>query len=696
MADSSQDSNITQYVVDDDEDNTTYEFPVGTKYAEVVEFFKKKDANKPQKSTLQKIADSSIVTDINNFGDFLSDSGQVAVLNTAAMPLKFLPKNSVTDDIIGMADQANSDFDKKYQGDASAVGFKDALKMSSLAALPEADITKAMAGLMESSPELVTKVLSFISKKGSQGSLVGIAANDDPEKSEADAALSGAETNIAISSALRAAGKSFDYLTKAIPKALGQTVFGKELLDRIKSLNGEESTGGELLGSVNLQKIQANTLNITPFSGQQGKFDRIVKKLKEDSKKIYDYFLNGEDSDYLLDTNQKEIKEKLSELQAESGINYDKLDNYLQKKGIFMKFKNTDKVASELLEEYKTATELHAPALGNADIHSLLENYAGISEKLTRAKEKGDVPTILEMTNQLTGLLKKLGKSVDDFSGKAKTPRGVKTAEIQTEEPMNPSVKYAKIAKNEIYQRGSEENSAYRKRVYRSLSSALDKDIKETVSADSGAKRLLKKADDYYKNNLAKYYDSEVSGMTVGTEHPTQSFASFIKSGKNENPTKMEKYVSLLNKAQKKRLIAYSMRQTRDSDGTVSPQRLSNYWKNYGNRTKKALFGETEQKALDDLTNRVGLNKSALDQELNPPTGKTGNMLRMIAAIIAAKSLPMVVAPIILSARAGRSLLDSMKVIEFIAHQQMGQKSGQSLTGQAEKLAPVITRMVGY
>lgn len=821
---------MDQYVVDDEDEGVTYEFPEGTTKQEVIDFFKKKKSqsmsSKSSMSFLSKIANSGAITDINKFGDFLVDAVNAAVPAIGTIPLKFLPKNKVSDYIESKAKQSDDYFNKKYENNSSALGFKDALSNSILFAAPEADLMETLGATVDALPETITKVLSFLSKKGTQGSLIGIAENNDQNTGEGDAALSGALTNIGAAGILNGAASGLDSFFRNFPKWLGQTVTGKNLLKKIQKLKGAESTGGELLGSAYLKGFQTNVLSRIPGSGQMGKFDKIVAKNKQNASKIYNHFLGEEDSDFLLSKNQQEIKGDMKETQAEMQIKHDQLDNLLEKEDLYPNFKETDKAATDLLNEYNEATELHAPALGNGDIHDILKNYAGISKrlkkqkvddsisindrtnelkttfsklistidenstkervlnshdllspeikptnsninellkdhagitKLLNRKNGSEIMSTEEITNHLNSILTKLGRPLDEFLGKKITPNftpsvspeitplnskiqdilqdyigiykklqnettkstssiGERVNElnqlltklgrpigelseksgksIQPEfEPIKSKIKYAKIAKNEIYKRGEEENSAYRKRVYKTLSSALDDDIKAVANKNPTAKKLLTRNDKFYKENLAKYYDPDVVGFTVGNEDPAKTFRSFIKTGKNENPEKMERYIKLLNGKQKKRVVAYSMRQVLDDEGNVDPQKLANYWKSLGGRTKNALFTPPERAALDTLHERVKQNKGAHLQDVQVANGYsnvTANAIKMLATVIAGTHLSAVI-PLIAVANLGRSLLDNTKFLKFIANQQMGANSVQNLAESFGNLPALIT-----
>jgi hypothetical protein len=685
---------MSQYIIEDKDNGQTYEFPEGTTYQQVLDFFAKEKNAKKDESWLSKIANGTVVTDINNFGDFLEASGSSFINNTAAIPFKFLPKNKLGDWVIKQASDADSYFDSKYGDSSSAEGFKDALNDSVyLAAAPELDVMKLIEGVTDAMPDAVTKTLSFLSKKGSQGGLIGVASNQDRSKSEAQSFLSGAETNIGIAGTIKGAGKGFDYLSKEIPVWLGQTIKGSKLLKNIQKLKGGQGTGGEMLGSPYLKGFQTNILSKIPGSGQMAKFSKIVSKLRENGNKIYNHFLNGEDADFLLDENQKEIKEDLKEHQAEMQLMHGELDDKLEEKGLYPNFKHTDEAATELLNEYNEATELHAPALGNSDIHSILENYAGISGRLKKAKKEDDRPSLQKAANDLGLLLEKLGKPLNNLMGKNITPIVEKYSNTPEMVPLNPKIKYAKIAKNEIYKRAEEENSAYRKRVYQTLSKALDEDIEAVANKDPETKKLLKRNDNYYKKYLAKYYNPEVVGFTIGNEDPVKSFRAFIKTGKNENPAKMERYSKLLNGKQKKRVIAYSMRQSLDEDGNVNPQKLANYWKSMGKRTRDAFLTPSERSAFTTFYDRAKANQGAMLQDVQVATGfanTTANAIKMLAAVLAGSHLATIV-PIIALARIARATLDNTDFLKFIAEQQMGGKAGESLSSKMETFSPVLT-----
>lgn len=684
---------MTQYIVENKDDGKTYEFPEGTSYQQVIDFFNKKNKKQKNESWLSKIANGSVITDINKFGDFLASAGNTMVLNIGTIPLKFIPKNKISDYLLNQAKGANDYFDEHYGDSSSAEGFKDALTDTAMLAAPEADAMELIGGVADAMPETVTKILSFLSKKGSQGGLIGIASNEDQDKSEAQSFLSGAATNIGVAGGLKGVGKGFDYLTKEVPVWLGQTIKGSKLLKNIQKLKGGQSTGGELLGSPYLKGFQTNILSKIPGSGQMAKFSKIVDKLRENGNKIYKHFLGNEDADFLLDVNQSEIKGDLKEHQAEMQLMHGELDDLLEEKGIYPDFKKTDESATQLLNEYKEATELHAPALGNEDIRSMLENYAGISDRLKKAKKQNDRPSLQKAANDLADLLEKLGRPLNNFMGKNITPIVEKYSNLPEMVPLNPKIKYAKIAKNEIYKRAEEENSAYRKRVYQTLSKSLDEDIKSVANKDSETKKLLKRNDNYYKKYLAKYYHPDVVGFTVGNEDPVNSFRAFFKTGKNENPAKMERYSNLLNGKQKKRVIAYSMRQALNEGGDIDPQKLANYWKSMGKRTRDSFLTPSEKSAFTTFHDRVKANPGAMLQDIQVATGfanTTANAIKMLAAVMAGSHLATVI-PFIVLARMARGTLDNPKFLKFIAEQQMGKNAGENLSSKLETFSPLVT-----
>lgn len=548
--------------------------------------------------------------------------------------------------------------------------------------------------------------------KSAPGTAAVSAISADDDESISSSIEKGGAIQAGISAAFPIAGKIYEKGVSKIPKLISSRYSPSKILENLekfktkKVIGGGEVpvTGGEIMGSDTLKKYQSNVSPYIPFSGQASKFAKINNKLKQSATRIYQHFLGGNDEDYLLDDVMKNIKKSYFDAVSRSGENYHKLDAYLEKNGLFMDFKNLRSVAAELLKEYNDATRFHGAALGNSDIHNILSSYADLPEKMTESIEKN--PTLTEAVNSIVNLLTERSKPVTNLIGEDGLPKGV--GKNMQEVGLNEPIKYSKIAKNELNKMGDAEESAYRKRIYKSLSGALDKDIKNVTEKNSGAKKLADKADAFYREHLAKFYDPEVTQFTIGDSHPTQIFSAFIKMGKNENPTKMEKFVNLLTKDDKKAVIAAAMKNLKDIDGDINPYKLARFYKSLGGRTKKALLSGKENEALQLLEDRASLSQSAEKQMLDPATGNsmlTPEGMKMVKTLLGAGAAGSVahflgaikLSSILTANRAATYALNNPSVIKHIAETSTGKKNIAKKIAESEKvnsISKAISRLM--
>ncbi len=572
---------------------------------------------------------------------------------------------------------------------------------------------------MEALKQLIEKVPSNVYTK-TGGSIVrnipktaatsAIAAN--PDQSLSKEAEKGTAIQAGLSIAFPLAGKGYDLASSKVGNLISSNATAQQILERLakfktqKVIGGGEVpiTGSEILGSDVGRKYQANVAPYIPFSTQSKTFTKINKALTDSANKIYQYLLGGKDPDYVMDDTIKTIKQNYFEDAAQSSINYHELDDYLEQKGLYMKFPNLKSTAKRLLDEYKSATKFHAPVLGNTDIHSVLENYSNLPTKMTEKVPKNE--RITTIINQLTDTLEKSAKPVTKKIGTKGIPKKIEQ-EYETV-PLNEPIKYSKIAKNELNKISELENSAYRKGIYKELIKALNADIKNVTNKDVFAKSLAKNADSFYSKYVARYYDPEVTDFTIGNKHPSQVFKSFIKSGKNENPTKMEKFVKLLPQDEKKSVASTMFRHLVDKDGNINPYAMARQYKNLGQRTKDALFTKNEQKALQLLTDRAMLNQSAEKQLIDPATGasygiqQTLSLIKKLAGAAAVGGAAATggismlhLASILAGNRALVKLLNNKNALAHIAKQQSGRKAGEKATTSdtAQNIASIIARL---
>lgn len=568
---------------------------------------------------------------------------------------------------------------------------------------------KMLEGLVSDLPAFAVpggkfKVGSSLVKRAlasaAQGGAIG-ALSAEPDSGLGKSTAIGAAINPAIGGAIGLAGKGLDSGAQLLAKLLKGKASPAQITEALKKFKTTPVTGGgeipitgsEILKNSWLKKFQANVLPYIPGSGQSSKFSDISEKLTGSANKIYKHFLGDKDADFLMDNALKQIKNSYAEAASTSGLNYDALDRQLKKDGKFMKFDNLKLEAEKLLDEYNAATKFHGAVLGNADVKNVLQSYANLPDKM----EKTVTPRLAGVTESLLNIMNKRGKALaNKVSAKDIPPDSNLARKVQIEEP----IKYSKFAKKELNDIAKEETSAYRKRVFSTLAKALDDDIKDVSSKSPAAKKLAEKADKYYREKLAPFYDKETVGFVLGEEHPTQVFSSFIKKGANENPTKMEKFAGLLDKDGKKSVAAYAIRNLKDKDGNIDPFKLGNFYRNLGNRTKDALFSKKEQEALQLLSDRAALNEGTQKQLIDPPTGnalllKQGlNMLKMAslggagaAAGAGIGGIPGAIAGAAAQAALARQLQKKLNSPEFLAKIMSIKKGSRTNESAANDIA---------
>jgi len=193
--------------------------------------------------------------------------------------------------------------------------------------------------------------------------------------------------------------------------------------------------------------------------------------------------------------------------------------------------------------------------------------------------------------------------------------------------------------------------------IYNKLKNALEEDVNQAIeqSGSSELQDLHNNAMDFYRNEYAQYKDPEIRKYIKGGGDPDLILQHFIKGGKNDRGTILQKLSNALRqnpeispavqdssqlqhigtsqhqtqRNPQETLLAYSyLSKALDDEGHINPVKLRTLYHNLGTNQKRALFGEGDlANEVRNYADLVGHNKEAFDLMLNPHTGKRNSAL---------------------------------------------------------------------
>lgn len=418
----------------------------------------------------------------------------------------------------------------------------------------------------------LAKLAAFSIKKGVSGIPFGLTGGDENSSTGKDIGL-GMGLNIA-GSAIEPAVRNL--LSKGVLKALGSKASPEEIEKNLKETKGMPITGADIIDSAMLGSVQGNMLSRVFGAGQMTKFNKIFNHVKDRAGNLYKGLIGDKSPSHLMDEVEKNIKNSYSKAQADAEGKYTGLYQYLKKIGAKLDRSKTTEVARKELSKYLQGIEQEGSLLESPELGKTLASLASA---------KGS------------------------------------------------SVKFAKYGKAKLYRLMQEALDPHEKKVYKKLYNARTTDLENTVknTGDKTAENLYRKADENFKKTLAPFRDARLSKMVNGAMHPTDIFRQFVKTGKAENPTKLETFAKVLTPEDKKLVGAHLFNGAREADGSINPVRFNSVWKSLGNRTKEALFTPSEIKDFDNFSNQMHLARTSLGALVNPLTGvqaERGHVLR--------------------------------------------------------------------
>lgn len=387
----------------------------------------------------------------------------------------------------------------------------------------------------------------------------------------------GAAEGAALPFSLNLAGKALqgkltpsNVLSKLVKSPLSE----QELLRNLEVSKGTKTGLGDIIGSPNLKFIQENILSKVPFSGA-------TKSLSETGSNI-------------LNQGENIVKRYLGENEP--------ID-----------------VTSKLGDSLINAKKIHT------DIKNSLYN---------KVDEEAEKQGFLLKTPNFSD---KLRENIDDLISGNVFQYDPKIRKIMIDLSKGSNIRYlsvkeANIMASHLHNLAEENNTVNNRgaaRVLFDLSRTLKNDVKDEIK-NSGHKELnslFNEAEKNYSENYSDFLDKDIYKFTSGKKSPDDLVSTFLKtSNTSDKADQLDKLLKVLPKEDHD-LIKYSYF-SRAMEGpedmkVVNPNKLSTLWKKLGDRQKRSLIpDENERRELDNFSRIVGMNQKAINKMWNPATGQ--------------------------------------------------------------------------
>jgi hypothetical protein len=425
----------------------------------------------------------------------------------------------------------------------------------------------------------------------------------------------------------------------------------KELLRNIEATSGTQTGLGDIIGSPTAKRLQENVITKIPLSGGNASLEQTGKEILSRGENIVNKYLGDIDP---LDVSER-LGESLTKARNQELFNknliYDYSNQLADEAGLQLRLPNFSKLVGEHIKDLEETNILRF----EPEIRSLLS-------RLERYKN----PVVKE-------------DSVSPILGTHGEP-------IVTESTKHPSLKESNMLAGRLRElsdnfraspNAMDRNAA---KVLGELSNSLKNDIRSEIKNTRNGDLIdaFHAAEHNYKQNYSKFLDKDILKFTSGKKSPDDLVASFlISSKKSDKADQLQKLMDVLPDKEKD-LVRYSFF-SRAMEGpeemrVVNPNKLKTLWSNLGEKQKRILIPDEEQRrALDNFSILVGKNQKAVNKMWNPQTGQMNSDL--ITAYMFMN--PVTSLKEILLANAGNKALTSEKFRRDVVARTIKQKRKQ-------------------
>lgn len=169
-------------------------------------------------------------------------------------------------------------------------------------------------------------------------------------------------------------------------------------------------------------------------------------------------------------------------------------------------------------------------------------------------------------------------------------------------------------------------------RLYRDLAQSLRADVRNGIETNGTAelKNAFNEAEDFYKNDWARFLDPEIHNLTKGGRKAKAGdtmIQDIIKPGESRDARALIEKVQDIMPENLQSLLGYGYLQkasTKRAPGirsSVTPYRLNKKINSLGNEQFDLLFTPEQRQQLLDFQNLKSMNPSAMQRMTNPKTG---------------------------------------------------------------------------
>lgn len=450
---------------------------------------------------------------------------------------------------------------------------------------------------------------------------------------------------------------------KLTPSQLIKTpLSAEELAKALEQTRGTETSLGDVIENPTLKKAYENIVAPIPFSGAIPAMQRTASAIIEKGKNLVNKLgekSEGEDVGIQL---QQALKKAEADSNKVKNELYDKANKKADDIGLKIGRDNLSDYASSALKDIKKS-----PELLRTIPKSLIDDLTSMSDK--------SLSNNLKLTNIFRGVIG--DKAQEHF----------------------------------------EQGNKFAYNVYKGLKNSLDKDIDSATESEAAApiKDLLKKANDYYREQHAPFDDPTIKKFTRQGGDPDTLLPYFLRlTQRGERSKLLQKLMSKLDDS-KRELVPYAHYSDAFQNGQFNPHRFKQLHEKLGENQKEILFnglkdnGTPLKKKFDDYVSLVKKNQEPLTAMVNPKTGQrmltqsayggfTPYLLGGAAGLIGGiKGLGIPV----LTARAARTVLTSPEYRESLVNKMIknqresvegGKKSKTSATPLQSSLAKALTQ----
>jgi hypothetical protein len=361
---------------------------------------------------------------------------------------------------------------------------------------------------------------------------------------------------------------------------------------------------GEAIDSPALKQIQASLLSKIPGSGMAKKYHQIGEGIV---KPVQDMF--GD-----LESNVKTNG-------YDDVVNYLKDETKLRQKQSNKLYQDVDKDAENLNQKV-----------------NLSEFVNTADEKVKNAEKKQKGP----LKNKRFALDPEFGEWLKDVADQKRDPGKYSWTTGGYIKP-HENTKFTEatgynVNINDKLSEAWKDGDKYKIGVLNSLKKALNKDIDRSVN-QSGNEGLISKwraANENYSKNLAPIEDKDILKFTRGKTNPSQLGKTFIKSGKEEEPEKLQKLLNLVPDNFRQSLAHHFLTKGDKIDNLDTIKGAVSNYNRLGPRTQQALLNPSEKKTLDNSLYASKLMGAQKNQMFIPKTGEQGASAKILMGIITA------------------------------------------------------------